>query len=227
MGRWRVLVVDDEPDILELLEHSLTRHGFDVSGCATGEECLAQARTLQPNLIILDLSLPGRDGLSVCVELRRRPETAEVPILILSARGEEADIVSGLELGADDYVTKPFRPRVLAARARALLRRARPGPGDEARLVVGPLEVDPRRREARAEGAKLELTYSEFELLNLLARSPGRVFTRGQVIDALRGPHHAVTERSVDVLVAGLRRKLGATAQWLETVRGVGYRLRG
>ena len=228
MNQPHILAVDDEPDILALIEHGLVRHGFQVTGCATGEECLVLARSRLPDLVVLDLMLPGIDGLGVCVALKRTPATAAIPVVILSARGEEADIVAGLKLGADDYVTKPFSPRVLAARVRAVLRRAGDAPEEPSpRLRTGPLELDRERREASAETAPLDLTFSEFELLALLAGRPGRVFTRNQIIDAIKGPQHAVTERSVDVLVAGLRRKLGPAARWLETVRGVGYRLRG
>jgi len=226
MANERILVVDDEEDILKLVAYNLTRNGCRVTCVASGEEALAAARAQPPDLVLLDLMLPGADGFAVCRALKADPRTALIPIVILSARGEEADIVAALELGADDYVTKPFSPRVLVARVRAVLRRkSEPAPADQARLALHGLVIDPGRREVTAGGQRVELTNSEFRLLHLLARRPGWVFTRNRIIDAVRGADSAVTDRSVDVHVVGLRKKLGAAGRHIETIRGVGYRL--
>jgi len=226
MSNERILVVDDEEDILKLVEYNLARGGCRVICVASGEAALAAAREAPPDLVLLDLMLPGVDGFEVCRSLKADPRTASVPVVILSARGEEADVVAALELGADDYVTKPFSPRVLVARVRAVLRRrAAPAPAEQAALVVHGVTIDPGRRAVSVGGKAVELTNTEFRLLHLLARRPGWVFTRNQIIDAARGSDAAVTDRSVDVHVAGLRKKLGAAGRHIETIRGVGYRL--
>jgi len=227
MAKERILVVDDEDDILELVEYNLGRNGFDVQCVRTGEQALKAARTAPPDLVVLDLMLPGVDGLEVCRLLKKEPRTGHVPILMLTARGEEADVVRGLEQGADDYVTKPFSPRVLLARVRALLRRVTEDRGDEEAAVERPgVFIDPRRHEVRVEGRLVPMTHTEFRILHLLARRPGWVFTRQQIIDQVQGEEVAVTPRSVDVHVVSLRRKLGARGDDVETVRGVGYRFR-
>jgi two-component system alkaline phosphatase synthesis response regulator PhoP len=226
MANERILVVDDEADILRLVEYNLARNGCRVTCVGSGEAALKSAREAPPDLVLLDLMLPGVDGFSVCRELKADPRTAAVPVVILSARGEESDVVAALELGADDYVTKPFSPRVLVARVRAVLRRrAEPAPAEQAPLEFHGVSVDPGRRAVAVGGKPVELTNTEFRLLHLLARRPGWVFTRNQIIDAVRGAEAAVTDRSVDVHVAGLRRKLGAAGRHIETIRGVGYRL--
>jgi two-component system alkaline phosphatase synthesis response regulator PhoP len=226
MPNERILVVDDEEDILKLVEYNLSRGGCRVSCVASGEAALAAAREAPPDLVLLDLMLPGADGFSVCRALKADPRTAAVPVVILSARGEETDVVAALELGADDYITKPFSPRVLVARVRAVLRRrAQPAPAEEAALEVHGVTIDPGRRAVSVGDKAVELTNTEFRLLHLLARRPGWVFTRNQIIDAARGSEAAVTDRSVDVHVAGLRKKLGAAGKHIETIRGVGYRL--
>ena len=228
MARQTVLVVDDEADILELLDYNLSRQGYAVVRAADGEEALAAARRQRPDLIVLDLMLPRLDGLSVCRALKGDAGLKAVPIVMLTARGEEADIVTGLELGADDYVTKPFSPRVLLARLKAVLRRrAVGGDVDEAApLKRGALEIRPARREALAAGKPVELTRTEFGILNFLARRPGLVFTRSQIVAAVQGDDVVVTDRSVDVHVVSLRRKLGPCGDFIETVRGVGYRFK-
>jgi two-component system alkaline phosphatase synthesis response regulator PhoP len=227
MAKERVLVVDDEEDILELVGYNLDRNGFEVTTVTSGEQALALARGAVPDLVILDLMLPGLDGLEVCRLLKRDPRTREIPVLMLTARGEETDIVRGLEMGADDYVTKPFSPRVLLARVRAVLRRRADEAGDElARVDRSGLSIDPRRHEVSADGRTVDLTATEFRLLHLLARRPGWVFTRQQIIDQVQGEDVAVTPRSVDVHLVALRRKLGERGDVLETVRGVGYRFR-
>lgn len=227
MNKKCILVVEDEEDILELLTYNLTREGYKVVGKASGEEGLAAVRRERPHLIVLDLMLPGRSGLEICRHLKQDPATEPIPVVMLTARGEEADIVAGLELGADDYVTKPFSPRILAARIRAVLRRKdRAQTEGKEVLQSGNIEVDPLRHEARVDGQPVPLTLSEFRILQALARQPGRVFTRYQIVDAVHGEGYAVTDRSVDVQIVGLRRKLGPAAERVETVRGVGYRFK-
>ena len=227
MAQQQVLVVDDEEDIQELVRYNLTRNGFGVTVVATGEAALEAARAGVPDVILLDLMLPGIDGLEVCTMLRHDPKTARIPIIMLTARGEEADVVAGLELGADDYIAKPFSPRVLAARVKAVLRR-KLETEEEDRAVIkrGELVIHPGRREVLVGGRSIELTSTEFLILHRLARRPGWVFTRHQIIEAARGDDYPVTDRSVDVHIVGLRRKLGACAGLIETVRGVGYRFK-
>jgi two-component system, OmpR family, alkaline phosphatase synthesis response regulator PhoP len=228
MTREHILVVDDERDIVELLTYNLAKEGYRVTAVMTGEDALANVRADLPDLIVLDLMLPGINGLDVCRVLTGESRTAGVPILMLTARGEDADIVTGLELGAQDYVVKPFSPRVLLARIRALLRRSRQAnDGDEtAVLKRHGMVIDPGRRELRVGKERIELTFLEFAILHLLARRPGWVFSRHQIIAAVRGGEYPVTERSVDVQIVGLRRKLGPLGEYIETIRGAGYRLR-
>ncbi len=228
MAREHILVVDDEEDILELVRYNLEKDGYAVTGVASGEDAAPRALQLRPDLIILDLMLPGLDGLTVCKHLKREEATRGIPVIMLTARGSEADIVTGLELGADDYVTKPFSPRVLVARVRSVLRRPRGAadpPGADSIRRKG-LVIVPARHEASLDGAALDLTATEFSVLTLLARRPGWVFTRNQIIEAVHGDHYPVTDRSVDVHITGLRRKLGTSGELVETVRGVGYRFR-
>jgi two-component system alkaline phosphatase synthesis response regulator PhoP len=227
MAKEKILVVDDEEDILELLKFNLSREGYQVSCAASGEEALSQIRSKTPDLMVLDLMLPGTDGLEVTKSLKEDPETRNIPIVMLTAKGEEADIVTGLELGADDYITKPFSPRVLVARVRAVLRRKTKEPLDETSvLCVHDLEIHPGRHEVFINGRPIPLTFTEFGILNYLARRPGWVFTRSQIVDAVRGDDYFVTDRSVDVQIVGLRKKLGPAGKYIETVRGVGYRLK-
>ncbi len=228
MPRGCVLVVEDEEDILELVRYHLEKEGYQVITAATGEEAVKTARKQLPDLVLLDLMLPGLDGLDVCRIIKNDPTTTHVPIVMLTARGEEADIVAGLELGADDYITKPFSPRVMMARVKAVLRRKGSlVPAEDTTLRVGDLVIHPGRHEVLVKGKSVALWHTEFRLLQLLARRPGWVFTRGQIIDALHGDDYPVTDRSVDVQVAGLRKKLGPCSHYVETVRGVGYRLKG
>ncbi|HEX7343440.1 MAG TPA: response regulator [bacterium] len=224
----KILVVEDEKDILELVRYNLTREGYAVVGITSGEEALRAARKERPDLIILDLMLPGVDGLEVCKIVKNDPETRDLPIMMLTAKGEESDIVLGLGLGADDYVTKPFSPKVLMARVKALLTRIkRPAATDEtATLQAAGLLLDPDRLEVRVQGNPVDLTATEFRMLHLLMRKPGRVFARYQIVDAARGEDYPVTERSVDVHIVSLRKKLGELGKMIETVRGVGYRFR-
>ena len=224
----RILVVDDEEDLLELLRYNLTKEGYVVDCVASGEEALKEVRRQLPDLIVLDLMLPAVDGLEVCRRLKGDPKTRDVPIVMLTAKSEESDMVAGLERGADDYVAKPFSPRVLTARIRALLRRedARRREAQETTIDVHELSIHPGRHEVTLAGQPVELTYTEFALLQFLAKRPGWAYTRNQIVDAVKGEDYPVTERSVDVQVAGLRRKLGEFGSYIETVRGVGYRLR-
>jgi two-component system, OmpR family, alkaline phosphatase synthesis response regulator PhoP len=227
MAQEHVLVVDDEEDIQELVRYNLVRNGFDVTVVGTGEEALESARAKIPDLVLLDLMLPGIDGLEVCTVLKHDQKTAHIPIVMLTARGEESDVVAGLELGADDYITKPFSPRVLVARVKAVLRRkAEASPDRTAVIKRGELFVHPGRHEVTVKRKPVQLTSTEFEILYHLARRPGWVFTRHQLIDAARGEEYPVTDRSVDVHIVSLRRKLGTIGKLIETVRGVGYRFR-
>lgn len=227
MSKERILVVDDEEDILELVRYNLAKEGYKVAVTLSGEEALRKARTEAFDLIVLDLMLPGIDGLEVTKKLKANEKTLNIPIVMLSAKGEESDIVTGLELGADDYITKPFSPRVLIARVRATLRRKTVTAEDDAAVIqIHELEIHPGRRSVLAEGNPVDLTYTEFQFLYILARRPGWVFTRGQIVDAVRGDDYPVTDRSVDVQIVGLRKKLGPYGKCIETVRGVGYRFR-
>lgn len=228
MSKARILVIEDEEDILALIQYNLIKAGYRVECVTSGEEGVAKATALHPDLVILDLMLPGINGFEVCRRLRAEPGTAELPIIMLTAKGEDADIVSGLEIGADDYLTKPFSPQVLKARIQAVLRRrGQSGPEFSGQPVaVHDLVVDPGRGKVLVAGREVELTLTEFRLLHLLAGRPGWVFTRTQIVDAIRGEGYAVTDRAVDVQVVGLRKKLGDAGSYIETVRGVGYRFK-
>jgi two-component system phosphate regulon response regulator PhoB len=226
MSRERILVVDDEEDLLELVNYNLSREGFRVECVASGEGALAAARKNLPDLIVLDLLLPNVDGLEICRRLKADEKTRHIPVIMLTAKSAEADMVSGLELGADDYMTKPFSPRVLLARIKAILRRKASQSSDDAAIQIRELMIHPGRHEVMISGRPIELTYTEFRLLHFLARKPGWAFTRAQIVDAVKGEDYPVTERSVDVQVAGLRKKLGDLGRYIETVRGVGYRFK-
>jgi len=219
--------VDDEEDILELLRYNLAKNGFNVTTATSGEDALKTTKTKTFDIILLDLMLPGIDGLDVCKEFKKNQSISSIPIIMLTAKGEEADIVAGLELGADDYVTKPFSPRVLISRIRAVLRRRGKTVTDEnSPLRYDEMEIDPRRFKVFVKSSLVELTHTEFSILYFLAKKPGWVFTRYQIIDAIKGLDYPVTDRSVDVQVVGLRKKLGEYGDYIETVRGVGYRFR-
>ena len=227
MAKEKILVVDDEEDILELVRYNLSREGYRVTGSLTGEDALRKVRSNNFDLIILDLMLPGMDGLAFTKTLKSDSRLSSIPIIMLTAKGEESDIVTGLELGADDYITKPFSPKVMIARVRAALRRQKEVPQDEMAIVkIHDLEINPGRRSVQAKDDSIDLTYTEFQLLLLLAKRPGWVFTRTQIVDLIRGSDYPVTDRSVDVQIVGLRKKLGTYGKYIETVRGVGYRFR-
>lgn len=230
MAKERILVVDDEDDILELVRYNLSKEGYTVRCVSSGEEALEVARAERPDLIVLDLMLPGIDGLDVCKTLKADQKTSSIPIIMVTAKGEDADVVTGLELGAEDYITKPFSPRILSARVKAAIRRRRGAIDDRtprAPVTIEDLHIDPGRHEVRVKEKLIELTNTEFKLLHLLASQPGWVFTRYQIVDNVHGEDYPVTDRSVDVQVVGLRKKLGRFGKYIETVRGVGYRFKG
>ena len=228
MAKGNIFVVDDEEDILELIRINLDREGYKVICIEAGEECVKKAREKLPDLIVLDLMLPGIDGLDVCKILKNDSKTRHIPIIMLTAKGEESDIVTGLELGADDYMTKPFSPKVLTARIKAVLRKGTVSPESDAGDVIKRknIIIDPGRREVTVNGKAIDLTFTEFEILIFLARRPGWVFTRNQIVNGVKGAGYPVTERAVDVQIVGLRKKLGAVADMIDTIRGVGYRFR-
>ena len=221
----KVLVVDDEIHIVELARLYLTREGYEVEGVGDGDQAMARFSQLKPDLVILDIMLPGIDGLTLCKEIRK---LSQVPIIMLTARDEVTDKVVGLEVGADDYLTKPFHPQELVARAKALLRRARVEPDLPKLIRAGKLEIDLERHEVRFGKAKVQLRPKEFDLLTLLARHPGRVFQRSELLDLVWGYDFPGYTRTVDVHVQQLREKLATakvTEPSIETVWGVGYRL--
>jgi two-component system alkaline phosphatase synthesis response regulator PhoP len=224
----KVLVIEDEEDIRELVRYNLAKEGYDLLCVGSGEEGLRAAASFNPAAVILDLMLPGIDGLEVCRRLKAEPSLAKTPIVIVSARGDEADVVVGLELGADDYVAKPFSPKVLCARVKSVLRRGKVAPASpDALLELEGIKINPQRREVSVDGSLVELTNTEFKLLHFLMRKPGIVFTRDQIVEGVHGDDYPVTDRSVDVQVVGLRKKLGSGGAAIETVRGVGYRFKG
>jgi len=226
----RVLVVEDERDVAELIRYNLTREGYDVVVAGSGGDAIKQAREVQPDLVLLDIMVPQVNGWEVCRRLKQDAETRAIPVIMVTGRVEEGDKVLGFEMGADDYVTKPFSPRELLARIRAVARRGRADGGErKAHVKVGELEIDRHRFEVRMKGRAVELTPKEFELLAILAASPGRVFGREELLDAVWGRDGFVEPRTVDVHVARLRAKFTTAklpAPGLETVRGVGYRFR-
>jgi two-component system alkaline phosphatase synthesis response regulator PhoP len=225
MSGEKILIVDDEENILELLSYNLEKNGYHVITAGNGEDAVKVARAESPGLIILDLMLPGIDGLEVCRRLRSGGVTSAIPIVMLTAKGEDTDIVAGLEIGADDYVTKPFSVNVLIARVRAVLRK-RAGKAEASSKLIkyDTLTIDPEKHEVYVKKRLIDLTHSEFLLLSLLAENAGRVFTRQQIIDHIRGEDAPITERAVDVQVVGLRKKLGTYGRMIATVRGVGYK---
>jgi len=222
----RVLIVEDEPDIRELVVHHLKREGYQVSAAASGEEALRQVREAPPDLVLLDLMMPAMNGLEVCRRLRQDPATATLPIVMLTAKGDEVDRVIGLEIGADDYVVKPFSPKELLARVRAVLRRSRPAP-DAASTTLGALTIDSGTHTVSVKGETLALTPKEFDLLRALVEARGRVLSREFLLDRVWGYARAseIESRTVDVHVRRLRVKLGSEGRRVLTVKSVGYRL--
>ena len=224
----KILIIEDDSDISELVQYNLEREGYQVHTAIDGYIGLNQAVQLKPNLIVLDLMLPGLDGLSVCRQLRAEPATGGIPIIMLTAKGEESDIVVGLEMGADDYVTKPFSPKELLARVRAVMRRPRnPNPVENGvQRSVGPISIDAERHEVSLRGESMSVTLAEYRLLSTLISRPGRVFTREQLLEKITGGETYVIDRNVDVHIRALRKKLGDDADFIVTVRGVGYKCR-
>ncbi len=227
MTQRSILIIEDEADIRNLLQYNLEKDGFRTVPVASGEDGLQLVRNESPDIILLDLMLPGIDGLEMCRILKADRKTSNIPIVMLTAKGEESDIVAGLELGADDYITKPFSPKVVIARIRAVMRRrsSRPATGIEPIKIHG-IEIHPGKRSVIVDGRHVDFTPTEFEIIYFLATHPGWVFTRYQIVDAIRDEVAAVTDRSVDVQIVGVRRKLGDFGDIVETVRGVGYRMK-
>jgi len=219
-----IAALDDEADILELLKVNLQKAGYRFEGFQEADDLFRYLGRETPSLVLLDLMLPETDGLEVCRQIRRSERLAGIPVIMLTAKGDESDKVVGLELGADDYVTKPFSVKELVARIHAVLRR--PAGGEAARrIALGPLVVDLDKFETAVEGAKVDLTATEFKILQLLASKPGRVFTRDQILDHLWGDEKAVIDRTVDVHIRNLREKLGPAASLIKNIRGVGYKV--
>ena len=223
-----ILIIEDDPDITELLRYNLERERFKVWTAGTGEQGLALAQGHRPSLILLDLGLPDVQGLDVCRFLRQDRRTVSIPIVMLTARGEESDIVVGLEIGADDYVTKPFRIRELVARVKAVLRRSHPNHSTdtEQRIELGPVLIDSGRHEVRVDGKLVDFTLTEFRLLTYLASNSGRVLTREQLLNEITSGTTFIVDRNVDVHVRAIRKKLGPHRGLVSTVRGVGYKIR-
>jgi len=222
-----ITIIEDEEDISQLLRYNLEKAGYGVSAYESGEEGLAAVRACPPDLVLLDLMLPGMGGMDVCRMMKQDAATQDVPVIIISACGEENDIVAGLEQGADDYLPKPFSPKVLLARIRTVLRRvSQPVPGDSEVIRVDDLELNPGKFIASIKGVPVEITAGDFRLLHFLAGHRGWVFTRYQIVDAIHGEGYVVTDRAVDVQIAGLRKKLGDYGNYIQTVRGVGYRFK-
>lgn len=230
MAKVIILAIEDEPDIRELISYNLGREGWTVVTAETAERGMALIAQANPDIILLDVMLPGIDGFQALKKLKADPKTKNIPVILTTAKGEDSDIVAGLELGADDYVTKPFSPKVLVARIRKCLRSSMSGSedtADECPVSVDGLSIDPRRHEAFSGSRKLDLSATEFSLLELFLRNPGWVFSRSQIIEAVRGSDYPVTDRAVDVQILGLRKKLAEEEDVIETVRGVGYRMKG
>jgi DNA-binding response OmpR family regulator len=228
-SRKKVLVVDDEKDIVDLVAYNLARNGYDTITAGDGNDALDSAIKNSPDLIILDLMVPGIDGTEVARRLKADPKTAKIPIIMLTAKSEETDVVVGLTLGADDYVTKPFSMKVLLARVGSVLRRAEStggAPGEGGTLRAGPLSIDTLKHEVLVNGEPIKLTLTEFKLLSSLLAARGRVLTRDQLMDRAMGTDVFVTDRAIDVHITAIRKKLGDAAWLVNTVRGVGYRLR-
>jgi two-component system, OmpR family, alkaline phosphatase synthesis response regulator PhoP len=228
MTKTTILIIEDEEDIRELVKYNLQREGFNVLEAGSGEEGLKAVERTMPDLILLDLMLPGKDGLEICRILKRDEQAGHIPVVMMTARGDESDIVMGLELGAEDYVVKPFSPKVLIARVKAVLRRNASAPELQPDDVIRihDMVIHPGRHEVLVKDKSVDLSATEFRVLHFLARRPGWVFTRYQIVDAVHGEDYPVTERSVDVQIVGLRRKLKRAGSYIETVRSIGYRFR-
>ena len=222
---YTILIIEDEPDISEMIEYNLSQSGYRIIVSNNGEKGLEVSRKLLPDLILLDLMLPGIHGIDVCRVLKNDKETSNISIIMLTALGQEEDIIKGLETGADDYVVKPFSFAVLEARIESVLRRGKDENKENETVSISGIKISPRTREVHIEGISIEnLTFTEFQILHLLASHPGWVFTRYQIIDKIRGDNYPVTDRSVDFQIVGLRKKMGKKGKLINTIRGVGYR---
>ena len=227
MIKKHIVIIEDEVDIQELIKYTLAKEGYKVTGFISGEDGLNSAKQLKPDLILLDLMLPGIDGLEICRQLKKDSTTEQIPIIMVTAKTEESDIVSGLEIGADDYITKPFSPQVLAARIRSLFRRLKAKEITNKSIIeLENITINPGKYEVLVNNKALTLTLTEFQILHHLAKKPGWVFTRDQLIDSIRGEDTIITDRSIDVQIVGLRKKLGNSGKLIETVRGIGYRFK-
>ncbi len=223
----KILIIEDEKDIAEIISFNLGREGFKTVAVNSGEDGLIRANSDLPDLILLDIMLPGINGLDVCRTLKSDSKTKHIPIIMLTARNEDIDMITGLEVGANDYVTKPFNPRVLIARIRALLRRSEDEKkSDDSPITFGDIIIDRGRHQAIIGGKPVDLTLTEFQILAIFTRHPGWVFSRSQLIDNLREGHQVITDRAIDVQIANLRKKLGKFGDYIETVRGIGYKIR-
>ena len=220
-------MVEDEEDIMEVIRFNLEKEGYEVNQALSGEKALQVIENNLPSLVLLDLMLPGINGLDLCRIFKQNDRTKAIPVIMLTAKSEDADIVAGLEMGAEDYITKPFSPRVLVARVRTIFRRRESGVKDDSSVIqVEGMQIHPGRHEVTMGDNVVDLTPSEFRILHYLARRPGWVYSRDQIIDAIRGHGYVVTDRAIDVQVVGLRKKLGDYGKLIETVRGIGYRFR-
>jgi two-component system phosphate regulon response regulator PhoB len=231
MPKNTILIVEDEEDIQQLVGYNLAKAGFQVDYADSGEQALERVNRQRPDLILLDVMLPGLDGLEIGRILRRDKNTNDIPIIMLTAKGEEKDVVEGLDLGADDYITKPFSPKVLISRVKAVLRRKVKESSSISAvrggvMTIHDLVINPGRHEVTVDGKPVGLTPTEFAILELLVKKAGWVFTRQQIIDSVRGYDYLLTRRAIDVQVFGLRKKLGQTGKKIETVRGIGYRFK-
>lgn len=233
MRRENILVVEDDEDIQQLVLFNLSKAGYLVKCVDSGEEALQQIGAEKPDIILLDIMLPGMNGLEVCRAIRRINSIKEIPVIMLTSKGEDEDIVAGLDIGADDYITKPFSPRIIVARINTVLRRKNqtqlpPPLPEESRIVVDSLVIDPEKYSVQISGTSVDLTLTEFNILKLIAKRPGWVFTRQQIINATRGHEsYAVSMRAIDVHIFGLRKKIGEFGTRIESVRGIGYRFKG
>ena len=226
MAGEKILVVEDEKDINDLIVFNLEKEGYTAMSTGTGEDGIKKAKSGHPDIILLDIMLPGINGLDVCRLLKTEEATRNIPVIMLTARNEDVDIITGLEVGADDYITKPFSPKVLIARIRAIFRRfSEQEKAATPVITFGDMVIDQGRHQVTIADSPVKLTLTEYQILLLLVRRPGWVFTRSQMIDDLREGHHVITDRAIDVQIANLRKKLGRHGDMIETIRGVGYRM--
>ncbi len=227
MSKETILIVEDDEDISELISYNLNKNGFNAISSLSGESGLEKLQKNNPDLILLDLMLPGIDGFEFCKNLKANEQFKNIPIVMLTARGEDSDIITGLELGADDYITKPFSPSVLIARIKSVLRRRKTDKKQENGLIViDGLVINPLKHQVLVNNQIVDLTVNEFQILSILAQKPGWPMTRYQIVNLTKGEEYAVTDRAVDVMIVGLRKKLGEYGKYIETVRGVGYKFR-